>query len=140
MNTPWNSPAINVCASNDYNYGSDGSNILFANPDGFKGVGLWVRQRWVEEEAASQSPSYMWERLMKPQSRTNRALKNIGDSVGKVLDLERRGREYCLESQILKQVRNLQSANEGDTNSTARAVSVHGEGTGATVTYEEDRK
>lgn len=85
----WNDPPIDFGASNIDVDGPDESSIVFADPDDFKGVEICTRQQWIDEMAATQNPTYIWERLTKPQSTTVPAVRNIGDSVKVVVEMER---------------------------------------------------
>lgn len=134
----WNELPIDVCPSNADTYHSAGSSIVFANPYGFKDVEVCLRQHWMDEEAAAQNTTYVGERLTKPQERIVTLVRNIGDAVGQVLDLERRGREYSIERQILKQPRNVQIGHQKGANRNDDEVDGRGHGSNGTGVDDKD--
>lgn len=71
------------------------STILLANPKEVRDVKLSVRRRWVDLEEAAQNPTYVWERLTKPQSRMVDDVNESEDAIEEVLELERRGRSIA---------------------------------------------
>ena len=88
------------------------STVIIGSPDGFKGVELSFHQHWLNEEENSQDPSFIWERLSKPQTRTVNAVSTVQGAIDEVIYLEKRCREYCVQQNILLQVKRLQKAAE----------------------------
>lgn len=91
-----NLPLADVGGPMGNDIAQDDSSILLENPDWFKVVDIPVRRRWLHLEEASQSPTYVWERLSKPQARTINAVNATKDAVEDVLDVERRGLSIAL--------------------------------------------
>lgn len=93
-----------VIWSNDI--AEDDSSILLRTSDRFKGLDIAVRRRWLDLEEESQNPSYVCERLSKPQVRTFNAQCNKG-CCGRSIWSGTQPSEHWTEHDILTEVKGV---------------------------------
>lgn len=104
------------------------STVIFANPDGFKGVEMTYKNHWLDEEGATQNPNYIWENETTPQSRKVTAVSNIQAALDEVLEIEVRRDEYVEQHKILQNVKRVQIASEQGSTGISRTTNVQDEG------------
>lgn len=110
---------------------NDVATIFIANPDGFKNIELEFKRHWMKEETKQQDPTFIWDNLSKPQTRTIQAMNELNEKMKVVEELELRAREYCNEKNILIQAKRVQriasvqvtgeSGNSGSSSTSAKA-------------------
>lgn len=107
--------AADPVAVGEVGYGlEDSSTVIISDLDGFKRVDWSFRQRWIDEEEHIHNLSFIWKVLTKTQTRTKSAVNNIQFATAEVLELEKIGPEYCVQHDILKQVKRVPKAARAD--------------------------
>lgn len=106
-------PAVDVGGPLSDDIVQNDSTVLLANHDGLRDIEMSVRKRWMDSEMSSKNPTYVWERLTKLQPRTINAVETTKNAVDEVLELDRRGTEYCVE-------RRTQNTSSGEASSEIR--------------------
>jgi len=71
---------------------------------------MCVKEKFLESERAAQDPNYEWEPMPSPYHQTLTKLEQERKSLAEFKTLERRGREYCIEHNLVRQVKRVNAA------------------------------